>query len=132
MKIIDLLNKIANGEEIPKKIKYEGDIYIYNYDMEDYISDYGNYGFFETSSINRILKNEVEIIEEVAMVSIPEKEYFEWVDFKNNSKITEEDKKIKRLLWCNYNREYTTEILDEEFSNICKTINEIINKLNKE
>ena len=24
MKIIDLLNKIANGEEIPKKIKFEG------------------------------------------------------------------------------------------------------------
>ena len=27
IKIIDLLNKIANGEEVPKKIKYENDIY---------------------------------------------------------------------------------------------------------
>ena len=26
IKIIDLLNKIANGEEVPKKIKYQGDI----------------------------------------------------------------------------------------------------------
>ena len=36
MKIIDLLNKIANGEEVPKKIKlnhiifvYQGDDYLY-------------------------------------------------------------------------------------------------------
>ena len=29
MKIIDLLNKIANGEEVPKKIKYKGSIYTY-------------------------------------------------------------------------------------------------------
>ena len=27
MKVIDLLNKIAKGEEVPKKIKYDGDIY---------------------------------------------------------------------------------------------------------
>lgn len=27
IKIIDLLNKISNGEEVPKKIKYDGDIY---------------------------------------------------------------------------------------------------------
>ena len=31
MKIIDLLNKIANGEEVPKKIKYRGHIYQYQY-----------------------------------------------------------------------------------------------------
>jgi hypothetical protein len=32
MKVIDILNKRANGEEIPKKIKYADDIYIlYNY-----------------------------------------------------------------------------------------------------
>ena len=29
MKVIDLLNKIANGEEVPKKIKYDGSIYEY-------------------------------------------------------------------------------------------------------
>ena len=28
MKVIDLLNKIANGEEVPKKIKYHNDIHI--------------------------------------------------------------------------------------------------------
>lgn len=28
MRIIDLLNKIANGEEVPRKIKYRDDVYI--------------------------------------------------------------------------------------------------------
>ena len=27
MKIIDLLNKIANGEDVPKKIQYDKDLY---------------------------------------------------------------------------------------------------------
>ena len=27
IRVIDLLNKIAKGEEVPKKIKYDGDIY---------------------------------------------------------------------------------------------------------
>ena len=30
MKIIDLLVKIANGEEAPKKIKWQGQIYEYS------------------------------------------------------------------------------------------------------
>ena len=30
MKIIDLLNKIANGEEVPKKIKIKDEIWIYD------------------------------------------------------------------------------------------------------
>ena len=29
MKVIDLLNKIANGEEVPKKIRYDSDTYYY-------------------------------------------------------------------------------------------------------
>ena len=30
IKIIDLLNKVANGEEVPKRIKYENETRIYN------------------------------------------------------------------------------------------------------
>lgn len=66
MKVIDLLNKIANGEEVPKKIKVNNDIYEYrsymyctekaNYqDIEDYL--FGKWNF-------NILNEEVEIIEE--------------------------------------------------------------------
>ena len=41
MKIIDLLNKIANGEEVPEKIKFGDDIYYRNTDANDgYVIDY--------------------------------------------------------------------------------------------
>ena len=66
MKVIDLLNKIANGEEVPKKIKINNVIYEYrgymywtenaNYqDIENYL--FGKWNF-------KILNDEVEIIEE--------------------------------------------------------------------
>ena len=66
IKIIDLLNKIANGEEVPKKIKINNVIYEYrgfmyctekaNYqDIEDYL--FGKWNF-------NILNDEAEIIEE--------------------------------------------------------------------
>lgn len=41
MKIIDLLNKIANGEEVPEKIKFGDDIYYRKTDAnEGYVIDY--------------------------------------------------------------------------------------------
>ena len=73
MKIIDLLNKIANGEEVPKKIKYnllEKNYQILVYDEEEqeyrYENDYNNFCTFP----NHHLNDEVEIIEEK---KIPEK-----------------------------------------------------------
>ena len=79
IKIIDLLNKIANGEEVPKKIKYNGKIYEkfdYNnkyYNVEnntrekDILSEYiAGISFYN---------DEVKIIEEI---KLPEKiEYYD-------------------------------------------------------
>lgn len=64
IKIIDLLNKIANGGKVPKKIKYEDDIYIH-IDNYCYYCDKTNLIlsdriFAEYSKLN----DEVEIIEE--------------------------------------------------------------------
>ena len=39
MRVIDLLNKIANGEEVPEKFKYEDMTYIYRYDLREYFDD---------------------------------------------------------------------------------------------
>lgn len=50
IKVITLLNKIANGEEAPKKIKYGGQIY-----LKDKENDVIN---------TAILNNEIEIIED--------------------------------------------------------------------
>lgn len=61
IKIIDLLNLIANGEEVPKKIKYRNKIYIKRSDCYWYILENGT---FDDELFVRIdcLTNEVEII----------------------------------------------------------------------
>lgn len=72
MKIIDLLNKIANGEEIPKEINYKGTLYSYNDDI-DYENQYG--GFLMDSAVcicPEDLNDEVEIIEEPQEYKIPQ------------------------------------------------------------
>ena len=66
IKIIDLLNKIANGEELPKKIKFLNSIWEYCKDgsTQDYINDYYTclMGFVAINKVD--LNDEAEIIEE--------------------------------------------------------------------
>lgn len=69
MKIIDLLNKIANREEVPKKIEYEGEIYEFNKNIHGYWGG-KNKDCFRAMVNWRYLNNEVEILEEK---KIPEK-----------------------------------------------------------
>lgn len=85
IKVIDLLNKIANGEEVPQKIKVGNKIYNYetfnigkgdNYftaeweEVKGYrINNDGTYYYLEIRDYN--LKDEVEILEEKK--EIPEK-----------------------------------------------------------
>lgn len=67
MKVIDLLNKIANGEEAPKQIYYEGDTYnlINNGRYDWYQNDNDSSGFLDNVyRIKDFLNDEVEIIEE--------------------------------------------------------------------
>ena len=79
MKIIDLLNKIANGE-IPKKIKYDNRFYTFNEKEDNYYED-------EYCSINwdyvslHCLNDEVEILEEEK--KIPEKLHHCYTDTDN-------------------------------------------------
>ena len=70
MKVIDLLVKIANNEEVPKKIKWEDTIFAYS----DYDKDYLEFPFSEEeykglfcmkdSILTQYLNDEIEIIEE--------------------------------------------------------------------
>ena len=73
MKIIDLLNKIANGEEVPKEIKYNDYIYIAKGNaiesFVDYCSEEDEWCFNHYVRYEN-LNDEVEIIEEK---KIPEK-----------------------------------------------------------
>lgn len=66
VKIIDLLNKIANDEEVPEKIKINNVIYEYRGYM--YCTEKANYQNIEDYLFGKwnfnILNDEVEIIEE--------------------------------------------------------------------
>ena len=66
MKIIDLLNKIANGEEVPKKIKYDN--IIFEYDGIYYMAEYTYLDKY--CDLSRVLNDTLEILEEK---KIPEK-----------------------------------------------------------
>lgn len=98
IKIIDLLNKIANGEEVPEKIKYGNAIYeklnMNNYRMitgyELLFDDY----FFEHCNLN----DEVEILDEedefedIRELGIPE------IDTVENERICRAEYKINALI----------------------------------
>ena len=66
MKVIDLLNKIAKGEEVPKKIDYNKKVYEYDKEQSDFCHFSINYYEYFLDDINTIeqLNDEVEIMKE--------------------------------------------------------------------
>lgn len=80
MRIIDLLNKIAKGEEVPKKIKYQR--YIFEFNGRTYIDNENDsiteHLLSDLSNIN----NEVEIVEEDKEISKITKEEFESMSYR--------------------------------------------------
>ena len=69
IKIIDLINKIANGEEFPKKIKYnKKDIYIWDSIQNKYVLKDASY--ISLAFDFKELNEEVEIIEDDYTIDI--------------------------------------------------------------
>lgn len=67
IKIIDLFNKIVNNDEVPKKIRYFGEIYEYSEEMKFYYQNgFSMYRDFFTEG--NCLNDEVEIIEEEKVI----------------------------------------------------------------
>ena len=67
IKVIDLLNKIAKGEEVPKKIKYNNTIFIFDDSVCDYQRKIGMSLFiscFHYKKTQSFINEEVEIIED--------------------------------------------------------------------
>lgn len=65
MKVIDLMNKIANEEELPKKIKYGSKIWEYKEDSDDYKSGdlYLFKRLFDYNKTSDFINDYIEIIE---------------------------------------------------------------------
>ncbi len=65
MKVIELLNKIANGEEVPRKVKYKTYYWEYKQERKDYKDNEDDWVFSCSNyDIPEMLNVEVEIIEE--------------------------------------------------------------------
>ena len=121
MKIIDLLNKIANGEEVPIEIEFNNTRYIFNnYCNQYYEKEKGTYFSNKLTFENSIelkfygdyLNDEVKIIEE-------------------NKPIEElkiEIKDTKNKLLGNSGTEYTIRVIDKILIN---KINELVKEVNK-
>lgn len=82
IKVIDLFNKLANGENLPKKVKYDGNIYKYHYGERDYINYNANYDanswLFSILPINKsdFLDVELEIVEDASEETIEDIKYY--------------------------------------------------------
>lgn len=101
IKIIGLLNKIANGEEVLIKIFYKGETFIFN---PNYRSIDNLYGFLQNNGvgwleyINVNLNDEVEILEDNTeeIEELPEIiDEFGWLEVKD--KINELVKAVKKI-----------------------------------
>lgn len=104
MKIIDLLNKIANGEEMPKKIIFKYSTYQFDKIDKVYRNIKGNQQLEQDYMISNKLNDEVKIIED-----------------KKIEKLKNED--------CFKDDRYGYSI---NIGNITNKINEIIDYINKE
>ena len=102
MKIIELLNRIANGIDIPLQIKYDNNIWKYDEMARDYLlidKSGEEYLICEELNLMYALNEEVEVVEE-----------------------EQEDKKIEKI----------DEILTIMCDDLKDKIKEIVDKINKE
>lgn len=117
IKVIDIMNKIHNEENVPKQIKYDMKTYFYDETCQDYTDYDRTYGLFsdlldKQYGIFSCLNDEVEIIEEEK--KIPEK-------------LNIEDDGNAITLFGEKENEWT--ILDNVDVIICNKINSIIDYL---
>lgn len=121
MKIIDLLNKIAKGEEVPKKIKYGNDILFY--DGEDNESNNYNatFNYYDKNDSNGLFNGYIGKILDVEVEIIDEDRKIEYV---NTYVLCDSDFSRKG--------EYSlkaTEIIDTAFEEYSNKINELIDEI---
>jgi uncharacterized protein (UPF0335 family) len=86
IKVIDLLNKIANGEEVPEKIKWRDKIWIYTKSQQDYL--HHGVCFFEgfcQIRTKEFIIDTVEIIEEQEEIDIQSIEEIKDIFIENSS-----------------------------------------------
>lgn len=111
MKIIDLLNKIANGEEVPKRIKISDNYYHFDTDDSDYYNDADNK---DTLMENIYLHNA-----------------YVWLNKEAEILDDKEDKDIPLIPNDELKDDYTQTNLDFNFRVLKEKINQVVEELNR-
>ena len=110
MKIIDILNKIANGElEDGFKFCFEDEVYTYT-KKDNAIRDISFNKLGQRKTIEKYLNEEVLLFKD------------------NNQEVIEENKEIEELEISVEDRKFHTDYIN----NIADKLNEVIRKINKE
>lgn len=141
MKIIDLLNKIAN-DKAPKKIRFKGKEYEFDGTHKDYV-DINHLCLFEDCyMIGKILNDEVEIIEDKPILVFDEEDKVVEVNIRPNliyklsadgltitsveeTKEIEEDKEIEELIYSSWSS------CSEDLQEVYNKVNELIKVVNE-
>lgn len=121
MKVVDLINIVANGEEVPQKIIYEDELYEFREDLHDYENEYPDFEagidkykyLFEDPNgrdYKEFFNDELEIIEDKKI---------------NKIKQLNNVASCKELIELEDKQQINNHILKDK-------INEIIDKINKE
>lgn len=123
MKIIELLNKIANGEEVPKKIKYKITKRTYNKEDKDYTRDDGELGsYYLFQCINSLhLNDEIEIIEDKEIEKLENE-----IEFYSYSRYEELKNDIDKVLYILK----AINLTENKINNLNNKLNELIDKVN--
>ena len=111
MKVIDLLNKIANDEEVPKEISYNE--YYLHYDSEDkdyYCEEYGNLFEFLFSRTTDALNTEIKVLDEKKEVKPITKKDLETLGYACGE--------IKRCFEKGWNKSLNNEPLEDDDKDI--------------
>ena len=123
IKIIDLLVKVANGEEVPENIEYDNKVMKYDHNKQDYKGYYSNgngtwlfqYLFDKCRNTSHFINDYVEILDEE--------------EFKDIEEITIRDKTVGFP-----NGEWTARNMDKAFSikinQLIKNQKKIMERLN--
>ena len=118
MKVVDLLNKIANGEELPTKIRIWGEFYYLcenDNSGQCYFTEKEGFGGFPLKFNTSQMNDELEIIEDKKIYKL------DWVEGNTFNKIQENSYLSRKEI----------QLLDSNFKELGNKINEIIDYINK-
>ena len=105
IKIIELLNKIANGEKMPKEIKFDNEVFVYIDKWEQYVTKVEeipllrricDYNYSGLNDEVEILEDNTEEIEELPIALLDEKDLTSHI-IKHFNKINELVKVVNQI-----------------------------------